>query len=179
MSYRLGATAGLGGRQAPLFVFLDTRAAGPLRVGSHGAARSTRWNTSMNCHAEHLSLSPMATAKKMPCEDNHRYCRRLCLQTPSQMPTHCANISIYAIYAKPIRHFTHRLVFRQGVWHVHDSLFFQKRWKVYALNHFFYVSLQSQTIYFSTREQTVIETYDGFFRPFINSQLHISLTVFR
>lgn len=63
MSYRLGATAGLGAR-APLFVFLDTRVASPLRVGSHGAARSPRWNTSMNCHAEPLSLSPMATAKK-------------------------------------------------------------------------------------------------------------------
>ena len=124
MSYRHGATAGLGAR-APLFVFHDTRLAGPLRIVNHRAARSTRWGTSMNCHAEPLSLSPMATAKKMPCEGNHRYCRRLCLQTPSQMPTHCANISIYAIYAKPpTLHFTHLLVFRQGVRHVHNSLFF-------------------------------------------------------
>ena len=54
------------GGQAPLFVFLDIRVAGPLRIGSHGAARSTRRNTSMNCHAEPISLSTMATAKKCP-----------------------------------------------------------------------------------------------------------------
>ena len=92
------------GGQAPLFVFLDIRVAGPLRIGSHGAARSTRRNTSMNCHAEPISLSTMATAKKCPARATtdiavgfaYRHLAR-CL--------HTVQISVYMRFMQNILHF--------------------------------------------------------------------------